>query len=60
VNYVKKQEERGCAFIIRPSKPLEIGRLEKNPEEVQKIYDIGRKDALEKIDVLKNWLSLKA
>ena len=58
LQYIKKRELEGNAFIIRPSEPLEIGRLEKNPEEVQKIYDIGRKDALDKIDALKNWLSL--
>ena len=58
LQYIKKRELEGNAFIIRPSEPLEIGRLEKNPEEVQKIYDIGRKDALDKIDALKNWLSI--
>ena len=58
LQYIKKKELDGSAFVIRPSKPLEIGRLEKNPEEVQKIYDIGRKDALDKIDALKNWLSI--
>ena len=58
IQLVQQREQTGSAFVIRPSIPLEIGRLEKNPEEVQKIYDIGRKDALDKIDALKNWLSI--
>lgn len=56
VHFVKQRELEGSAFVIRPSIPLEIGRLEKDPEAVQKIYDVGRKDALAKIDELLNWL----
>ena len=34
----------GGVFIIRPDTPLNIGRLEKDPEKMQKVYDIGRAD----------------
>ena len=56
LQYIKQRELEGSTFVIRPSIPLEIGRLEKNPEEVQRIYDIGRKDALAQIEALLNWL----
>lgn len=38
-------ENNGEIFVIRPSKALEIGRLETDPEKVQMVYDIGRTDA---------------
>lgn len=52
---VLRKEASGEVFVIRPSQSLKIGRLEKNPEEVQRIYDLGRKDALSYMESLKEW-----
>lgn len=30
LDYIEKQEEKGNVFVIRPSKPVKIGRIEKN------------------------------
>ena len=46
----------GSAFLIRPSAPLEIGRLESDPEKVQQVYDLGRADAEAAMEKLKAWL----
>lgn len=56
VQYINRLEEEGCVFVIRPSLPLEIGRLENDPEKVQKVYDIGRTDTEATIGRLKAWL----
>lgn len=48
---------QGRAFLIRPSRPLEIGRLETDPDKVQKVYDQGRADAEKALDALIAWLS---
>ena len=42
--------------MIRPSEKLTIGRMEKDLKEIQRVYDIGRKDAEEKMKDLKNWM----
>lgn len=48
-------KETGSVFIIQPENALDIGRLEKDPENVQKVYDIGRADAEKHIEALKAW-----
>ena len=39
--YVREQELKGEAFVIRPPKALEIGHISKDPDELQRVYDIG-------------------
>lgn len=46
----------GGGFIIRPSRQMDIGRLESDVEKVQAAYELGRADALASLDELKNWL----
>ena len=43
--YVKSQKEKGNTFIICPPAPLNIGSLERNADEMQRVYDTGRKTA---------------
>lgn len=53
---VEAQARTGEAFVIRPSAPLEIGRLENDPEKVQQVYDRGRADAEAALPALLAWL----
>ena len=46
----------GGVFIIRPDAPLNIGRLEKDPEKMQKVYDIGRADGEKYAQALIEWM----
>lgn len=57
VEEIKKMEKEGKIFVIRPEADLKIGRVEKNPEELQRVYDIGRKDAVKLADVMLKWLN---
>lgn len=59
VEKITQEEEKGNIFVIRPEHPLEIGRLETDPEKVQKIYDIGRSDAQKAMEKLKIWLNAR-
>lgn len=43
LKYVEQQEKAGKLFVIRPEKSLDISRVEKNPRELQRVYNIGRK-----------------
>jgi predicted patatin/cPLA2 family phospholipase len=32
------EEKEGRAFIVRPSLPLEVGRMERSPRKLEKLY----------------------
>lgn len=53
---IEKLEKSGKIFVIRPSEELNIGRMEKNPDEIQRIYDIGVKDAKHMLQSMKAWI----
>lgn len=55
--YTEKMAQKGKAFIIRPSEKLPIGRLEKNPETLKTVYDLGRKEALKNLEKIKEYLN---
>lgn len=42
---LKKLESEGKAFVFRPSEPIKISKTERNPENLQYVYDLGVKDA---------------
>lgn len=54
--YVKKQEEMGSALVIQPPESLGISRIEKNPSELLRVYEIGRKAAKDKLEEIKEFL----
>lgn len=54
--FAEKAEKEGLAFIIRPKEKLPIGRLEKNPETLKAVYELGRQEALENLDKINEYL----
>lgn len=56
VEQLLRWEDMGRAFVIRPSRPIEIGTIEKNPENLQMIYDMGRRDASAALPRLRKYL----
>lgn len=54
---VIKMEKEGKIFVIRPSKKLDIKRLERNKDKLQSVYDLGVSDTLDILDKLKEYLS---
>ena len=55
--YIRERELSGELFVIRPPEALNIGSVEHNPDELDRVYEIGRKVALERLDEIKAWLS---
>ncbi|MCR5089824.1 MAG: patatin family protein [Oscillospiraceae bacterium] len=48
------KEKSGTAIVIRPPEALGIGRTEHNPQELERVYQIGRAEALHRLnDVMK-------
>lgn len=43
-------ESSGAAWIIRPSSPIRIKRMEKDPKKLREVYDLGRKDGARQLD----------
>ena len=50
--------DRGEVFVICPSAPLGISRTEKDPDELQRVYEEGRRIALEKLPEIKRFLDV--
>lgn len=59
VEQIDRLEAAGKIFVIRPSKPLDIGRTKADPEELQRVYDIGRADAKEHLPAMRAWLEAR-
>ena len=53
---IKKLENENKIFVIRPPKVLKIGRLEKDENKIQEVYDIGLNTGKMEIDELLNYL----
>lgn len=56
--YIKEREKAGNAFVIRPPENLNIGAVEHNPNELKRVYEIGRKTGEEKLEAMKEFLEL--
>ncbi|PLR98846.1 patatin-like phospholipase family protein [Bacillus sp. T33-2] len=52
IKYIVEQEEKGDVLVIRPSQPLEVGRMERNPEKLEKLYLQGYEDAKKYVTAL--------
>lgn len=58
LDYILEQERQGKIFVIRPEAPLNIGSIEKDPNELERVYQLGRKAALDKLEELSRFMSL--
>lgn len=56
VEKIMELEKEGRIFVIRPEQPLNIGRMEKDPENVQRVYDIGYADGQKYLNNMLEWL----
>ncbi len=56
LRYICEKEEKGEIFVFRPREALPIERIEKNPEKLQEVYDLGRALAKEQLSALKRFL----
>ena len=54
--YIRQREQAGACFVIRPEKPLPIGRIEHDPAKLKAVYDEGRRIMEGRLGALKSWL----
>jgi len=57
LQFVREQERKGNAFVFRPSKPLDVSRTTHDPAEMNRVYQQGREEALQRLDELKKFLA---
>jgi len=57
VSYLENEEKAGNALIIRPSKPLKVGRMERNPERLEELYNQGYEDAKNSMSSILNYIN---
>ena len=51
-----RREQRGEVFIIRPDKPVEVSRTEKDVNKLQALYDEGLRIGRERFDEMMRWI----
>ena len=56
LEYIREREKTGDILVIAPNEKLPIDRIEKDPEKLKKVYDIGREIATEKLYEIKTFL----
>lgn len=55
--YVRALEKQGKVLVIRPDQPLNIAHIEHDPKELHRVYEIGRAEALHRLDDIRQFLS---
>lgn len=53
---VNELEREGRVFVIRPERPVNVGRAERDPEKLQALYSEGRRVASAQLDALRSYL----
>ena len=54
---IKDLENKGKIFVVRPPEVLKIGRLEKNRDKIQKVYETGLNTGLKELDNIVKYLN---
>ena len=54
---IGRREAAGELLVIRPPRDPGIGRTEKNPRELERVYRMGREEALSRLEEVKAWIS---
>jgi len=56
LGYIERQEKKGNVFVIRPKKPVTVGRMERDVVKLRAFYEEGYKDAKEIWPRLEKWV----
>ncbi len=57
VDYIEYYERHGQNIIIRPSKNIKIGRIEKDVRKLKYMYKLGRYDTKKKLEQIKEFMA---
>ena len=54
---IDRREASGRALVIRPPQPLRIGHTEKNPDELERVYQLGIREAEKRLKEIRDFLA---
>ena len=54
---IDERVKEGRVFSIRPERPIPVGRLSRDPEDVRRAYGLGVKDAQKALPALLQWVN---
>lgn len=57
ISDIVEAEKAGKVLVIRPEGPLDIGSLEHDPEEKRRVYQLGRRAAMNRLNAVRAYLS---
>ncbi len=58
VEKIIRMEEAGETYVIRPYQALDVGRLERDPDKLEAVYEIGIRDGQASLAGLKEYLHI--
>ena len=58
VEHIIDLENKKEIFVIRPSKTIDIKRIERDENKLQEMYDLGVSDCISRMDALKEYLDI--
>ena len=53
----RKEPVSGQSLVIRPPQPLQIGHTEKDPNELERVYQIGIHEAENRLEDIRSFLA---
>ncbi len=56
IDQLAQWEAEGRAFVLRPSEPSHVGRIEKDPDRLQALYDLGIADCRRLLPALNRFI----
>lgn len=57
LDFIKRQEENGQAFVFRPESDCGVGRIEKDSKKLEALYQLGYQDGEKNYERLKAYLN---
>jgi predicted patatin/cPLA2 family phospholipase len=53
INEIIQEEQKGNVLVIRPSRPIRVGRIERNATKLEELYQLGYEDGLTSIKAIR-------
>ncbi len=57
---VERLERAGAAFVLRPLRPLDVSRMERDVGKLEALYRQGYDETIERLPALRAWISSRA
>lgn len=55
IHYLDEQEKMGNVLIIRPTEPILVGRMERNPDKLSNLYHLGYQDGKRYLETIRQF-----